>query len=207
MAEDNQQPPWFRPIDQQEDNGENQGRGFYSPEYIRPEQIEMENKPPTFQRPDTEEPQFYGLSEGDYEDVEDRLYGKQMAAARSQFGQRGTQASSAADTAAMRARLGAASEARKLEQQGNQRRTRWEQDRAMREWKQAESEYRQDLASWQQQRQAQQQEAASRREWQMNLSQMSRDDYWQYLQSRLQSLQLPYQVAPFNTQQAQPVGG
>jgi hypothetical protein len=169
------------------------------PEYIAPEQVTGFEPPPEFQPPAIQQPQFYGLSKGDFEDIESRLYGQQMAAVRSEFGRRGAAPSGAYTTAAMRAKLGASEAALGLEAQEAQRRTRWEQDEAMRGWREAETEYRANLQTWQQQRAAQEREAAQRREWLWNTYMLPRQEYWQQIATEMQALQIPYSMIPLQS--------
>lgn len=165
-------------------------RYFEPPPYAGPEDIQGV---PQFQVPEAAEPEFYSLTEGDYERLEKDLFEGAMtragswAAAHGVFSS-GTMERGAAQAAseAMRTRYGL--------QVGEQaRRTEWEQQERLSRWQEKEVTFRAQQSAYQQA----QQEAQLRNTWMWNTYTMQHTDYWNEISTLLSNVLAPYGAVPF----------
>jgi len=168
---------------------------FQPPEYIGPEDIQGVPSLMTGQGSSSGQmqPQFYSLTEGDYDELEKLLYEGAMEPVREDLAARGMLDSTMYAQAAADQASAARMQRMQLQSSEQTRRTQWEQSEALRQWQQQEQQYRTRLMGYQ----VAQSEAQQRRQWLWNAYSMQHQDYWNQIGTMLQSILMPYQAVPY----------
>lgn len=126
-------------------------------------------------------PQFYGFD--DYDALQQSLFDEQMAMVSGDFAGRGVLSSSMYGSAAVNAANQAQRTRWNMEMQDMARRTRWEQDEAIRQWREREAVANRQQNAWAIRQQIARQREADRQQFYMQTGAMDQADFWNLMEA------------------------